>query len=80
FSAGSQIVTACVPLGFSESAGSKRGGDACGSNADCRSARCADGICTEFCCRDSDCVAGSVCKPRKLSGGSYANACAKPGT
>jgi hypothetical protein len=80
FSAGSQIVTACIPLGFSDSAGSKRGGDTCTSNGDCRSARCGDGICTEFCCRDSDCIAGSLCKPRKLSGGGYANVCSKPGT
>ena len=77
---GSQIVTACVALGFSDSVGTKRGGDSCTSAGDCRSARCGDGICTEFCCRDSDCVAGSLCKPRKLSGGGYANVCSKPGT
>ena len=65
FSVGSQIATACIPLGFSESSGSKRGGDTCAGNGDCRSARCGDGICTEFCCRDSDCIAGSACKPRK---------------
>jgi hypothetical protein len=77
YSVGSQIVTAC---GKGDSLGTKLGGDTCGSNSECRSGRCGDGICTEFCCRDTDCVAGSLCKPRKLSGGGYANVCFKPGT
>lgn len=80
FTAGSSsaIITACAPLGWGENQGSRRGGEACSSNDDCRSARCIDNICSDSCCRDSDCAAGTFCLPTKLSGGSVALRCVKP--
>jgi hypothetical protein len=80
YNSGGNIVTACTVLGFSERAGGKRGGEPCGANNECRSARCTDGICSDACCRDSDCGGGTLCRPQKFSGGAIPLRCVKPPT
>jgi Notch-like protein len=77
FTAAGAIVPACSPLAWGESAGTKRAGEACTANNQCRSARCTDGICSDACCRDADCAGGTVCKPTGVSGG-IALRCVKP--
>jgi hypothetical protein len=79
FTSGGAIVTACAPLAWGETAGSKRGGEACTSNSQCRSARCTDGICSDACCRDADCGGSpqTVCRPAGVSGG-IALRCVRP--
>ncbi len=75
---GGNVETACAPLGFSETQGGKRAGEPCGSGGECRSARCTDGICSDACCRDADCGGGTVCRPKKFSGGAVPLRCVPP--
>lgn len=80
FTQGGMIFNACSPMSFSETQGSKRAGEACGADSECRSAHCVDSICSDNCCRDTDCAGGTICRPTKLSGGAIANRCQKPGS
>jgi hypothetical protein len=71
------LVAFCQPLGWSETAGTKLGGDACGADSDCRSAHCISSRCDDTCCKDSDCVGGALCLPKKDSTG-YPMHCQAP--
>ena len=57
--------TYCVPFDFVGTSATKRGGEACATNDQCRSNVCgSDGHCSDTCCNDGDCMGGYVCRPR----------------
>ena len=62
---GGALVAFCQPLNWSETVGTKLGGDGCGVDSDCRSGHCISGHCDDTCCKDSDCVGGALCLPKK---------------
>ena len=78
FKSGSNPAEVCAPFAFFAGTGTKRGGDSCGANGDCRSDRCgSDGHCDDFCCHDGDCSGGWICKP-KFDGTFYPLRCVDP--
>lgn len=64
FRAGTSPVTICAPFSIMPTHATKKGGDTCGGNGDCRGGTCTSGHCDDFCCHDADCGGGWVCKPK----------------
>lgn len=75
YKVGVNIVSACRLA--DSTPGSKRPGESCGSDGDCRSTSCVDNQCYDNCCRDSDCANGTVCRPRNIGSGAYPLRCVK---
>ena len=48
--------------------GSRRGGDSCQQDVQCRSGVCSDGRCLDACCSSSQCATGTKCRAQAVRG------------